>query len=202
MDIIDTIIDIKVPDVTGLNKSQMHDKFKSYLYDYLSKKADIFCRIVRGASMKEKHEEEQPYMSDKLVAFNHIYKEYNIIYHDAAMRLGLSNSEFDTLYAICELGDGCKQSDICRTTFIPKQTVNSAIRSLQKKEYLTLASGKGRSMHIYLTEQGLQLVRRTIFPMVEIENEAFPKLTEKEYKTILHFHAQYLAALREGIQKL
>ena len=96
------------------------------------------------------------------------------------MRLGLSNSEFDTLYAICELGDGCKQSDICRTTFIPKQTVNSAIRSLQKKEYLTLASGKGRSMHIYLTEQGLQLVRRTIFPMVEIENEAFPKLTEKE----------------------
>ena len=43
--------------------------------------------------MKEKHEEEQPYMSDKLVAFNHIYKEYNIIYHDAAMRLGLSNSE-------------------------------------------------------------------------------------------------------------
>ena len=93
----------------------------------------------------------------------------------------------------CELGDGCKQSDICRTTFIPKQTVNSAIRSLQKKEYLTLASGKGRSMHIYLTEQGLQLVRRTIFPMVEIENEAFPKLTEKEYKTILHFHAQYAA---------
>ena len=38
VDIIDTIIDIKVPDVTGLNKSQMHDKFKSYLYEYLSKK--------------------------------------------------------------------------------------------------------------------------------------------------------------------
>ena len=38
VDIIDTIIDIKVPDITGLNKSQMHDKFKSYLYDYLSKK--------------------------------------------------------------------------------------------------------------------------------------------------------------------
>lgn len=34
----DMIIDIKVPDVTGLNKSQMHDKFKSYLYDYLSEK--------------------------------------------------------------------------------------------------------------------------------------------------------------------
>lgn len=151
---------------------------------------------------KEHNKEEQPYMSEKLVIFNRIYKEYNEIYHEAAIRLGLSNSEFDTLYAICELGDGCKQTDICRTTFIPKQTVNSAIRTLEKKEYLTLASGKGRSMHIYLTEQGLQLVRRTIFPMVEIENEAFPKLTEKEYKSILHFHTQYLSALRMGIQKL
>lgn len=197
----------------------------------MSTKLDIFCRItviynaaasqitrlqklypapadsqiiIQGElmNMKEHNKEEQPYMSEKLVIFNRIYKEYNEIYHDAATRLGLSNSEFDTLYAICELGDGCKQSDICRTTFIPKQTVNSAIRVLEKKDYLTLASGKGRSMHIYLTEQGLQLVRRTIFPMVEIENEAFPKLTEKEYKSILHFHTQYLTALREGIQKL
>ena len=29
----DKVIDITVPDMTGLNKSEMHDKFKSYLYD-------------------------------------------------------------------------------------------------------------------------------------------------------------------------
>ena len=177
------------------NSQQTHNKLTANLHEKGEAKN-------KKEPTKEHNKEEQPYMSEKLVIFNRIYKEYNEIYHEAAIRLGLSNSEFDTLYAICELGDGCKQTDICRTTFIPKQTVNSAIRTLEKKEYLTLASGKGRSMHIYLTEQGLQLVRRTIFPMVEIENEAFPKLTEKEYKAILHFHAQYLAALREGIQKL
>ena len=32
----DKVIDITVPDMTGLNKSEMHDKFKSYLYDRLS----------------------------------------------------------------------------------------------------------------------------------------------------------------------
>ena len=32
----DRVIDITVPDMTGLNKSEMHDKFKSYLYDRLS----------------------------------------------------------------------------------------------------------------------------------------------------------------------
>lgn len=177
------------------SSQQTHDKLTANLRE----KGEA---MNMKAHNKEHNKEEQPYMSEKLVIFNRIYKEYNEIYHEAAIRLGLSNSEFDTLYAICELGDGCKQTDICRTTFIPKQTVNSAIRTLEKKEYLTLASGKGRSMHIYLTEQGLQLVRRTIFPMVEIENEAFPKLTEKEYKSILHFHTQYLSALRMGIQKL
>ncbi len=177
------------------SSQQTHDKLTTNLHE----KGEA---MNMKAHNKEHNKEEQPYMSEKLVIFNRIYKEYNEIYHEAAIRLGLSNSEFDTLYAICELGDGCKQTDICRTTFIPKQTVNSAIRTLERKEYLTLASGKGRSMHIYLTEQGLQLVRRTIFPMVEIENEAFPKLTEKEYKSILHFHTQYLSALRMGIQKL
>lgn len=148
------------------------------------------------------NEEQQPYMSEKLIAFNRIYKEYNDIYHEAATRLGLSNSEFDILYAICELGDGCMQRDICQTTFIPKQTVNSAIRLLEKKGYLKLLSGKGRSMLIHLTESGWQLIRRTLFPMFEIENEAFPKMTDKEYKTILNFHIKYLEALRLGIQKL
>ena len=185
------------PDCNKLTTSsqQAHNKLTTNLHE----KGEA---MNMKAHNKEHNKEEQPYMSEKLVIFNRIYKEYNEIYHEAAIRLGLSNSEFDTLYAICELGDGCKQTDICRTTFIPKQTVNSAIRTLERKEYLTLASGKGRSMHIYLTEQGLQLVRRTIFPMVEIENEAFPKLTEKEYKSILHFHTQYLSALRMGIQKL
>lgn len=144
----------------------------------------------------------QPFMSKQLLAINRLWKEYNEIYHDAAIRLGLSNSEFDTLYAICELGDGCKQADICRASFLPKQTVNSVIRTLGKKECLTMVSGKGRNMHIYLTELGMQLVRRTIFPMVEIENEAFPKQSEKDFNKVLDFHTKYIASLREGIRKL
>lgn len=143
-----------------------------------------------------------PYMSPKLTTFNHIFKEYNNLYRDAAARLGLSNSEFDILYAICELGDGCRQKDICQTTCIPKQTIHSAIRGLEKNGYLRVSSGKGRTMLIYLTETGEKLIRRTMFPMVEIENEAFPKLTEKEYKAIWNFHTAYLHALRAGILKL
>ena len=52
------------------------------------------------------------YMSRQLIEFNHIYKEFNDVYREAAAKVGLSLSGFDILYAICEMGDGCLQRDI------------------------------------------------------------------------------------------
>lgn len=95
-----------------------------------------------------------PYMSSNLREYNRIYKEVNDIYRDAASKFGLSNSVFDILYTICEVGEGCLQKDVCDATFIPKQTVNSAIRKLEQEGYLTLSNGKGHSKHILLTESG------------------------------------------------
>ena len=44
------------------------------------------------------------YMSRQLIEFNHIYKEFNDVYREAATKVGLSLSGFDILYAICEMG--------------------------------------------------------------------------------------------------
>ena len=81
-----------------------------------------------------------PYMSSNLREYNRIYKEVNDIYREIAARFGLSNSAFDILYTICEVGDGCLQRDVCDATFIPKQTVHSSIRKLEQEGYLTLSS--------------------------------------------------------------
>lgn len=51
-----------------------------------------------------------PYMSSNLREYNRIYKEVNDIYRDAASKFGLSNSVFDILYTICEVGRAaCKK---------------------------------------------------------------------------------------------
>ncbi len=73
----------------------------------------------------------KPHMSDVQIEYNHLYKEFDDIYHDAALNASLSDSAFDILYGIFELGDGCLQRDICRTSCIPKQTINSAIRKME-----------------------------------------------------------------------
>lgn len=143
-----------------------------------------------------------PYISNALMEFNRIFKRSNEIYHDIALRLGLSNSAFDILYTICELGDGCLQRDICKATFIPKQTVNSSIRHLEAEGYLTLSSGKGRSMHINLTERGKHLLEHTMYPVIQMENEAFASLTEDECQQMLTLYRRYTLALSDAAQKL
>lgn len=143
-----------------------------------------------------------PYMSSNLREYNRIYKEVNDIYRDAASKFGLSNSVFDILYTICEVGEDCLQKDVCDATFIPKQTVNSAIRKLEQEGYLTLSNGKGHSKHIHLTESGHTLLKETIFPIVEAENEAFTELSFEECNLLLKLHSKYTAALREKFSKL
>lgn len=144
----------------------------------------------------------KPYISAPLKEFNRIYKKSNEVYHDMALRLGLSNSAFDILYSISELGDGCLQKDICNATFIPKQTVNSSIRQMEAAGYLTLSSGKGRSMHINLTDTGRTLLEQTIYPVMQIENEAFSCMNEEECRQMLALYRRYTLALSEASQKL
>lgn len=143
-----------------------------------------------------------PYISNPLKEFNRIYKKTNEIYHDIALRLGLSDSAFDILYSISELGDGCLQKDICNATCIPKQTIHSSIRQIEKSGYLTLSSGKGRSMHITLTDLGKSLLERTIYPVMQMEGEAFHCMTDEECQQMLALFGKYIQALGDAAKNL
>ena len=143
-----------------------------------------------------------PYISNPLKEFNRIYKKTNEIYHDIALRLGLSDSAFDILYSISELGDGCLQKDICNATCIPKQTIHSSIRQMEKSGYLTLSSGKGRSMHITLTDIGKNLLERTIYPVMQMEGEAFHCMTDEECQQMLALFGKYIQALGDAAKNL
>lgn len=101
-------------------------------------------------------------ISADLARYNHINKKLIDMYHDASQRAGMSSSMFDILYSIVEMGDGCRQKDICQACYIPKQTVHSSIRKMAEDGYLTLESGRRREKLIYLTEKG-KLLQKRIF---------------------------------------
>ncbi len=138
-------------------------------------------------------------IGQKLKEYNRIYKEMDNLYHDIARKLKLSDSAFDILYSICELGDGCLQKDICSISFISKQTINSSIRNLEKEGYLHLKHGRGRTMHILLTDAGKELIRQKIFPVLEIENQTFDDMSESESAELLRLSRKYMSILRKNI---
>ncbi len=142
------------------------------------------------------------HINQNLKEYNRIYKENNNIYHDIALRLKLSDSAFDIFYAVCVLGDGCLQRDICSLSATSKQTINSSIRKLEKEGYLTLKPGKGRQMHIFLTETGKALAQERIYPVIEIENSVFDAMSENECRELLRLSKKYMEILKKNVKEL
>lgn len=151
---------------------------------------------------KDIHSDEKPVISKPLLEFNKFYKELNDLYHETALNAGLSESSFDILYSVFELGDGCLQSDIQKISFLPKQTINSSIHKLEKEGYISFSDGKGRSKHINLTPTGKLLIHEKIYPIVKCENNSFSSLNKDEQKLLLSMCKKYIISLHNEFNKL
>ena len=134
--------------------------------------------------------------------FNRMDKELDDLYHEIALKIGISDSAFTIFYIICDIGDGCLQRDICYEAFANKQTINSSIRKLEKEGYLYFKQGQGRDKHIYLTETGKRFVEEHIYPVMQIENEAFADLEPEERRECLRLFKKYVGCFKEKIQRL
>lgn len=139
---------------------------------------------------------------DELREFNRIYKEFDDLWHETALHIGLSDSAFDILYSVYCLGDGCLQRDICALSFGRKQTINSAIQKLVKEGMLRMKQGKGREMHIYLTEEGKDFVKQKVEPLVEIENSVWKEMPLEERQELIRLTKQYVDGYHAKIRML
>lgn len=133
---------------------------------------------------------------------NRLYKELDDIYHDIALKAGISDSAFTIFYIINELGDGCLQADICYESFSNKQTINSSIRKLEQEGFLYLKQGNGRNKHIHLTDTGKSFIRERINPVVRMENNAFLTLEADERREFLRLFKKYVENFRDGINEM
>ena len=77
--------------------------------------------------------------------FYNLLSQVNSVYHDAALKLGLTDSELDILYSLNEHGSVCNQSIFYKETGTTKSTINSAVRRMEQAGYLYLKPGTGRN---------------------------------------------------------
>lgn len=134
--------------------------------------------------------------SREMRRYNHLVGEIDGVYHEMSRKLGLSDSAMLVLYTICAHGDGCPLREICRSSGLSKQTVNSALRKLEAEGavYLVPASTKGKN--VCLTEAGKALAAKTAGQIIRIENEIFDAWPREDVEQYLDLTERYLLALR------
>ena len=140
---------------------------------------------------------------DALEELNQLYKQMDGIYHRYARRLGLSDTAFWILYCLGE-GEPLTQRELCESWFYPPQTVNSALKGLERQGLMVLVprAGNRKDKEMVLTPAGREYVRRAVEPLMEAERRALAALGDGGRERLFSLTRRYIRTLEAGTDRL
>lgn len=133
-----------------------------------------------------------------------LLREQDSIYHNTAVRFGLSDTAMRVLYLVSETDEVLTQQDLCRQNFSAKQTIHTAINGLVKNGFVELIPIPGTRNHkkILLTASGQALPDRTVNRLKEAEQRAYGRMSEEDLQTYLELTSRLTSHLREETDRL
>lgn len=140
--------------------------------------------------------------SKEMHRFTYLIGEIDNTYHELALKVGLSDSAMLVLYTLCDMGGECSLQTICSFSGLAKQTVNSALRKLEKEEVVILKQQNGRNKNVKLTDKGMKLAENTVAKIMKIENEIMDSWTKEEVQQYLSLTERYLNMLKEKLEEM
>lgn len=134
--------------------------------------------------------------------FNQIDGRISSLYHAAALKMGLSDSEFRILYTLAVNAPGYLQSALREATGMGRSTVNSALKKLEREGILTLSPGSGRHTCVSLTAQGHRLADRTVCRLIRLEDRIYAGWTSEEQALLLRLNRDFTEKLEAIVASL
>lgn len=121
---------------------------------------------------------------EKVQFQNRCIRELNYLYRSVASGFQLSESAFWILYALADPHKEYTQQLFCDEWFLPKQTVNSSIKCLIKKNLIYLEHARlpcvKKKKVIRLTPAGKLFIEEKVESFRKVEREAFSNMTQQE----------------------
>lgn len=154
-----------------------------------------------GWKMMEAKSSNEDLVGKAAYAMNAFYERTSELYHDVARSLGLSDSAFDILYALYAK-DGQRQSELCKTSMMPKQTLASSVRKLEEQGLVRVKSEGRKVSRVFLTAAGGECAKRTIAPVMQAEVDAVTALPREVLEHLPETLDNYLDALDQGFRTL
>lgn len=140
--------------------------------------------------------------SAMLRQMNYLSGELDGVYHEAAWRLGLSDSACRILYALYDNDGRCLLSELVRCCGLSKQTVNSALRKLESEGILQLSPAGARTKVVCLTDEGRAFSEKTVQRLIGLENELFSAWSPEDVLQYTALMERHLNDLRARVEEL
>lgn len=140
----------------------------------------------------------------KWAVITQINREFDELYHKIAVYYNLSDSSFCVLYILYEAKRHLSQKEICDYWCYNKQTINSAIKHLEKIGYINKGYEENNKMNkkIGLTPKGLKVAEKSVKKVIEIEDKTFASVNEKDLDKIIELMQKPLTAFKDEINKV
>lgn len=134
--------------------------------------------------------------------FTRIYRSYDKIYHELAVYFHMADSVLYILFSLYEMETPCTPKDICDYCSTNKQTVHSALKTLEEQEYITISPSPTNKKNrlVELTPKGKKLLQTTIQPINELEIAAFSELSDTEREQLLQLESKYFEAFCRQVE--
>lgn len=139
---------------------------------------------------------------EKVRRVNALTNELERIYRRSAQRLGIPDSVLRVLYVLHEHGGAARLQDICLDSGIRKQTINSALRNLERDGILYLEPDGGRAKRVCLTETGRRFTDATAARLYAAESAALCGWTEEELALYQRLMEKFIRTLGEQVEAL
>ena len=141
-------------------------------------------------------------MDSAFEEFNNIMGMIDSAYHEAALKMNITDSELDILYVLNVHLGTCNQSALYKESGLTKTTINSAVKKMEKDGYVTLSSGTGRNTCVTLTLSGQTLMENTLYKLIRLENEIYNSWSKNEQEIFMRLNKDFAEKISEKVKLL
>lgn len=134
--------------------------------------------------------------------YNRLIAEIDEVYHEIALKQGFSDSVMAILYVLVDHDGNCRLPELIKASGENKQTINSALRKLEREGIVYLEPAGGRSKRVCLTEKGTNIARETVGRVLAAEGRIYASWSREEWELYLQLTRRYLQQLREEMKEI
>ena len=134
--------------------------------------------------------------SSSVRSIDALFRESDRLYYEVSRGCGLSMAAYWSLVSVVT-HDGATQAQIAEDMTMSRQTVNSAVKSLERRGYVRLVpTDDGRHAKLVrLTECGKVFCEDNVSPAMEAEERAFASLHGEEREEFVRLVRKYVDAI-------